>query len=273
MQYKLLALDLDGTLTNNAKKITPYTKDCLFKAIDRGVKIVLASGRPDIGITSLAAELNLYERGGYILAFNGGRIIDCKTNSVISETTLPQEYFDSIISLRERFSGVEVLSYNSRGIAAGSITKYVNEECRCNACSAYAYPNLKAALPDKVVKFLIVGEHENLVPVKKYLNERFADKFGAYFSQPFFLEVVPFGIDKANSLLKLLGALNLPQTSLMAIGDGENDIPMLKVASLSVAMENAPPSVKSVADFVTRSNEDDGVGYAVKKFILDEEKL
>lgn len=273
MQYKLLAIDLDGTLTNNEKKITPYTKDRLFKAMDKGVKIILASGRPDIGISPLAKELELYSRGGYILAFNGGRIIDCALNSVISETTLPKECFDSVISLRDRFSGIEVLSYTSRGIAAGSITKYVMEECRCNACKAYAYADLKSALPEKVVKFLIVGDHEKLLPVKEYLTESFSDKFGAYFSQPFFLEVVPFGIDKANSLKKLLNVLSLPRSALMAVGDGENDIPMLKVASLSVAMENASPSVKEIAGYVTKSNEEDGVGFAVQKFILDEETL
>lgn len=271
MRYNLLALDLDGTLTDDNKRITPRTKDALLKAMEKGVEIILASGRPDIGIAPVANELGLYGKGGYILAFNGGRIIDCKSGKILSETVFPREYYSEIISLRERFDGVEVLSYTSEGIIAGSITRYVNEECRCNACLAEAKENLLAALPQNEVKFLIVGEHEKLVPVRDYLADNFSDKFGAYFSQPFFLEVVPFGIDKANSLKKLLGILGKESSSLMACGDGENDIPMLNVAGLSVAMKNASDIVKKHAAFITKSNNDDGVAYAVEKFILGED--
>lgn len=273
MQYTLLALDLDGTLTDDNKRITPRTKEALFKAMDRGVKIILASGRPDIGIAPVADELGLYGRGGYILAFNGGRIIDCKSGKILSETAFPKEYYSEIVSLRNRFDGVEVLSYTSEGIIAGSITKYVNEECRCNACSAEAKENLLEAvesLPENEVKFLAVGEHEKLVPVRDYLTDNFSDKFGAYFSQPFFLEIVPFGIDKANSLKKLLKILGKDGSALMACGDGENDIPMLSVAGLPVAMENASDAVKRRAAFITKSNNDDGVAFAVEKFILGE---
>lgn len=270
MQYTLLALDLDGTLTDDRKQITPRTKNALIRAMDGGVKIILASGRPDIGIAPVASELELYERGGYILAFNGGRITECKSGKVLSETLFPREYYSEIVSLRNRFDGVEVLSYTKEGIIAGSITKYVNEECRCNACGAEAKENFLEALPKNEVKFLIVGEHEKLVPVKNYLTEKFSDKFGAYFSQPFFLEVVPFGIDKANSLKKLLNILGKDSSSLMACGDGENDIPMLNVAGLPVAMANASEIVKKHASFITASNNDDGVALAVEKFILGE---
>ena len=86
MQYKVLALDLDGTLTNNAKVITPRTKAALQAAADRGVRIVLASGRPTVGIEPLAKELELDRRGGCILSYNGGKIIDCKTGETLVQT-------------------------------------------------------------------------------------------------------------------------------------------------------------------------------------------
>lgn len=273
MRYNLLALDLDGTLTDDNKRITPRTKDALLKAMEKGVEIILASGRPDIGIAPVANELGLYGKGGYILAFNGGRIIDCKSGKILSETAFPREYYSEIISLRDRFDGVEVLTYTSEGIISGSVTKYVTEECRCNACPVEAKENLLETvrgLSENEVKFLVVGEHEKLIPVRDYLTDNFSNKFGAYFSQPFFLEVVPFGIDKANSLKKLLSILGKESSSLMACGDGENDIPMLKVAGLPVAMENASDIVKKHAAFVTKSNNDDGVAIAVEKFILGE---
>jgi len=271
MAYSLLALDLDGTLTNNKKEITPHTKNVLYKAMDKGVKIILASGRPDIGVAPVARELNLYERGGYILAFNGGRIIDCKSGKILSETSFPRQYFAEVVSLRERFKGIEVLSYTSSGIIAGGITKYVNEECRCNSCGAVAADNLLAALPESEVKFLVVGEHEKLLPVRDYLVKNFSSAFSVCFSQPFFLEVCPFGIDKSSSIKKLLNILGEDKSSLMACGDGENDLPMLRAAGMAVAMANASDEVKAAADFITRSNEEDGVAYAVEKFILGEE--
>ena len=85
MEYKLIALDLDGTLTNSEKHITPRTKAALMEAQKRGVRLVLASGRPTFGIMPLAKELELARYGGFILAFNGGKIVDCKTGKTVFE--------------------------------------------------------------------------------------------------------------------------------------------------------------------------------------------
>ncbi len=273
MSYKILALDLDGTLTNDDKKITPFTKECLFKAMAAGVSLVLASGRPNLGISSLATELNMYEKGGYILAFNGGRIIDCKTNKIINETHFDKKYAKDIINCRNLFDGVEVLTYTDKEIITSDITPYVFEESRCLSCEVKVVEDLYESLPESIVKFLIVGEHKKLEPVKEYLEKNYGGEFSAYFSQPFFLEVTPLGIDKANSLKWLLKHLNINKEEFMACGDGYNDVPMLKEAGLPVAMENAYDAVKPFAKFITKSNNDDGVGYAVEKFILNGEKL
>lgn len=268
MRYKMLALDLDGTLTDNQKRITPRTKESLFAAMDCGVKIVLASGRPDLGITALAKELELYRRGGYILAFNGGRIIDCKQNAVISETHVDPAFFDAILACKQLFPGVEVLTYSEREILTERVNDYVKEEARCLSAPIHTVPNLKEALPPSVVKFLIVGEHDALLPVQSHLASVGAGKISAYFSQPFFLEVTPCGIDKAASLTRLAAHCGFQKEELMACGDGYNDIPMLDAVGMPVAMENAYPEVKPHAKFITRSNEEDGVAYAVETLIL-----
>lgn len=83
MKYKALALDLDGTLTDNNKELPERNKEAIFKAIEKGVSVILASGRPLFGITPIADALELKERGGYILAYNGGQIIDCKTGECL----------------------------------------------------------------------------------------------------------------------------------------------------------------------------------------------
>ena len=96
MQYKVLALDLDGTLTNEAKVITPRTRAALLAAADRGVRIVLASGRPTVGIEPLARELELDRRGGCILSYNGGKIIDCKTGQTLVQYAFPPDLIDTL---------------------------------------------------------------------------------------------------------------------------------------------------------------------------------
>ena len=89
MDYQILALDLDGTLTNSKKEISAPTLEALINLQKRGKKVVLASGRPTQGILPLADQLHLAEYGGYILSFNGGRIIDCRTGQAIYSKPLP----------------------------------------------------------------------------------------------------------------------------------------------------------------------------------------
>ena len=85
LKYKALALDLDGTLTDSHKNIPPKNKAAVQKAMDLGVKIILISGRPVMGIAGLAKELEFEKRGGIIAAFNGGKTIDCKTSNIIQQ--------------------------------------------------------------------------------------------------------------------------------------------------------------------------------------------
>ena len=89
MDYKVLVLDIDGTLTNSKKEITSKTKKALRKAYEKGVKVVLASGRPTPGILPIAEDIGFDEFGGYILSFNGGKIIDYKSKEVIFQKILP----------------------------------------------------------------------------------------------------------------------------------------------------------------------------------------
>ena len=96
MAYRVLALDIDGTLTNSKKQITEKTKKAVSAAAAKGVKIVIASGRPVQGIRAFAKELELEKKDGYILSFNGGRLISCRTGEIIHDMKLPLEYLPEI---------------------------------------------------------------------------------------------------------------------------------------------------------------------------------
>ena len=111
MQYKVLALDLDGTLTNTEKVITPRTKAALQEAARRGVCIVLASGRPTVGIEPLARELELEKYGGCILSYNGGKIIDCRTGQTLVQHAFPADLIEPVCTF-SRYWNVVPLTYD-----------------------------------------------------------------------------------------------------------------------------------------------------------------
>ena len=273
MQYRMLALDLDGTLTNSEKKVTPRTAADLVKAAEKGVRIVLASGRPTVGVQPLARELGLDKTGGCILSYNGGRVIDCATGLTLVQHAFPQELVGPVCNFAHD-NGVVALTYDDGGILTEQPDNpYVQIEARINQIPARRVENLADSVYFAINKILLVGDPDRMPHVEELMQQKFAGQLSIYRSQPFFLEVMPLGIEKAASLDLLLRTQGLFAKNLMACGDGWNDLPMIKFAGLGVAMGNAVPQVKAAADYVTADNDHDGVGLAVEKFILEEGNL
>ena len=267
-KYKVLALDLDGTLTNSQKIITPSTRAALDAAAKAGTRILLASGRPTVGIRPLAKELDLAATGGYILSYNGGKITNCATGEVPVEIRFPSPYIEELCAFA-REQGVTILTYDDRGIVTEDPEDhYVQVECMTNKIRAYRVRDLVKYVNYPVNKFLLVGEPEKLAPVEPILAKQFEGRLTVYRSTPYFLEAMPLGVDKAASLERLLRTLGLTRENLMACGDGWNDMGMIQLAGMGVAMANAVPEVKAAANFITLDNDHDGVGLAVEKFIL-----
>lgn len=270
MRYKYLALDLDGTLTNSQKEISPYTIDMLHRAAEKGVRIILASGRPEVGILPIAEKLRLSETGGYIVAYNGSRIIDCSSGRDIIKHSVPVELYQSICESYHDF-GVNLLTHGMGGVICEQPDDpYVQLECRINRIESHRVDSLYKAITEPVCKFLALGEHNRLKAYQKRLKEMHGDRLNAFFSETYFLEIVPPGIEKAAGLSTLLEILGGSPSELIACGDGMNDITMIDYAGLGVAMENAQQPLRDRADYITESNDNDGVALVIKKFILDE---
>jgi Cof subfamily protein (haloacid dehalogenase superfamily) len=268
MKYKALALDLDGTLTDNNKKLPERNKEAIFKAIEKGVSVILASGRPLFGITPIAKELDLSSRGGYILAYNGGQIIDCKTGECLYEKVLPRDCMEDVCKFA-RENGVYALTYEDTTVVCESDEDpYVIKEAKCNYTTVKKVESLIDFVDYPVAKFLVVGEHTKLLPVQKAILEKYEGKVDAFFSEEYFLEVVPANVAKDESLKILLEKIGLKTDELIACGDGMNDIPMLKIAGLSVVMANGYDEVKKYADVIAPSNEECGVAQIIEDYIL-----
>ncbi len=268
MKYKMIVLDLDGTLTNRDKVITPRTKKSLMDAQKMGVRIVLASGRPTYGIVPLAAELELEKYGGYILSFNGGMITNCRTHEVVFKKELPKEANVRIVELAKK-EQVDILTYEGAQIITNNPENpYAKLESRINHLKLKQVDNLAEYLDFTVPKFLMLDDGDYLALVEARVKAALGKNFSVYRSDPFFLEILPRGIDKAQSLAQLLNLLGMEREQMIACGDGYNDLSMIEFAGLGVAMENAVRPVRNAADYVTFSNNDDGVAHVVERFVL-----
>ena len=243
MKYKAIALDLDGTLTDHNKKLPEANKEAVWAAIDKDVTVILASGRPLFGITPIA--------------------------DVIVSHELPRQCIDDICDYA-RANDVYALTYSDGKIAAESDDdEYVLKEAFCNNTTIIKTDDLKKYVDYPVNKFLVVGRHDKLVPVQEALLEHYSDVLDAFYSEDYFLEVVPKGVAKDKSLQQLLGKLSIKEDELIACGDGMNDIPMLKIAGVAAVMDNAYEEVKKYADYIAPSNDESGVADIIKRFILN----
>src|SRR5574344_1209298 len=268
MRYKMIVLDLDGTLTNEKKEITPKTKDALMRAQRLGVKIVLASGRPTYGITALAEELELATHDGYILAFNGGKVTNCANGEVVFEQKLDESLVPELYKAAKT-SGMEILTYQGDGISTTrKDDKYVLQEAFINKMPIVQYDDFLGQLVYPINKCLIVGDPSPLHELELRLVAQLDTQMSLYRSAGFFLECVPLGIDKAHSIERLLQLVGITREEIIACGDGYNDQSMISYAGLGVAMANAPKDIQDTADYITYSNEEDGVAHVIDKFTL-----
>ena len=253
--YRAIALDLDGTLTNHEKVVTPKTREALLKAASQGAVIILASGRPTYGIEPVAECLELQKRGGYILSYNGGNIVNAQTGEKLFTQFLP----DEVIPVLYKYARNEIITEMPDD-------QYVKEESRINKMNIRKVEHLLEALEPHPTKLLMTGDPSDMLKAEQELLDVVGDKMDVFRSAPFFLELVPKGIDKAQSLRRLLSKINLTPADMIAFGDGYNDLSMLKLAGMGVAMANAAPEVRADADYITLSNEEDGVAAALEHF-------
>lgn len=273
MAYEIIVLDLDGTLTNSKKEISPKTKETLLNIQEEGKKVVLASGRPTPGIIALAEELKLEEYGGFILSFNGAKITNAKTKEVILNETIPQEFIRDIY-LSSLEYGIGIFTYTDSQIIAGNGTdEYGRLESKINHLPIMRVDNFLDFIDFPVNKFLMTGKPELILEVQTNLRKKFGEQLNIFRSEPFFLEIMPPAIDKAASLEKLLQMIGKDKSQMICCGDGFNDASMIEFAGLGVAMKNAQEEVKKLADYITLSNDEDGIAHVIEKFMMNKKGI
>lgn len=268
MEYQMIVLDLDGTLTNSQKEITEPTKKALIEIQQAGKRVVLASGRPINGVLPLARELDLHKYGSYILSFNGARITQCSNEQVIYNKTLPAEVIKPIYEMVSAYPGLDIITYEGDYILSGiAANEYTEKEAFINKMDIIQLENFAEYIDFPINKLLIPGEPSVVEKVMEALKQQFHSYLNIYRSEPFFLEIMPQNIDKAYSLQRLANSIGLTADDMICCGDGYNDVSMIEFAGLGVAMANAQLIVKESADYITLSNDEDGILHVINQFM------
>ena len=271
MKYKLLVLDVDGTLLNDEREISKRTLAALLKVQQMGVRIVLASGRPTYGLMPLAKTLELGNYGGFVLSYNGCQIIKAQNGEILFERRINPEMLP-YLEKKARKNGFAIFTYHDDTLITDSPdNEYIKNEALLNNLKIIREDEFSTAIDFAPCKCMLVSDKEKaLLGLEQHWEKRLAGTLDAFRSEPYFLEVVPCGVNKANTLGALLEHLGVTREEVIAVGDGVCDVTMLQLAGMGVAMGHSQDSVKVCADYVTASNEEDGVALAVEKLILAE---
>lgn len=271
-QYEMLVLDIDGTLTNSRKEVSKATAKAVIDLQERGKTVVLASGRCFAGIRETAAEIDLEKYDSYILAFNGAAIMNSRTKELVYNVQLPA---DMIAPLYEAACQMDlgISVYHGEEIVTGRrIDPYIKTDARACNMTIREVDNFPEFVDFPVNKCLLSGEPSKMEKILPELKERFSDRISVFRSDPCYIEMMPKNIDKAYSLGKLLDKLGLSKEKMVCVGDSYNDITMIEYAGLGVAMGNALDEVKKKANFVTDSNDEDGIVKVIEEYFTDDDK-
>ena len=289
--YKLVAIDLDGTMLNRYGEISDKTKEIVTRCLNKGTEIVLASGRPIDSIKTIAKELGI---NGYFIAGNGALVYDIENDKIIYENYMKKEKVLEVIKICEENS-ISYNVYTDKAILTTSLKFNVlyyykenlkKEENKKTNISIVEnmYDYVKNLNEHKFLKITICDENSSIfnsiIKKIKDINEievlevsHMSKKMIQQGTEEipveyFYTEISANHVDKWDAIQFLMKRLELKTEEIMAIGDNINDKKMIENAAMGIAMEGSTPDIINIANDVTETNDNDGVAKALKKYIL-----
>lgn len=264
--YKLVALDLDGTLLTSDKKITARTRWAIHQLVEQGAIIVLASGRTLTGIQGVLNALSLDSNNVYVIACNGAQIWSASTQHFISNQLLQAGDVHYIRQWGCRIGMVCYAQHTSGLVAEG------DKDIPIRA-SRYSHLSIHLTADDQLLntpvpKVMFIDDVETINYLSEKLPDKIKNKYQCVKSEPNYYEMMVKGVNKGNACRVLATYLDILPADILAIGNERNDCEMLRFAGRGIAMGNADDVVKRYADDVTTSNDEDGVASAIERFCL-----
>lgn len=276
MDIKLIAIDLDGTLLHSDRTLSRENIEAIRKAKAAGVQVVLCTGRPLLAMNYLLDEIDLRDEGDLAITYNGGLIQKTQSGEIVHQITLNREECKEVYELGQNLHlPVNFIDLNyiyEPPYPKGAESIYMADRRKDTNKIGLQFKEVDIQnLPEpffinKIVMSRPAEELDAKIPkIPSYYHE----KFNIYKSQDFILEVLPLSVDKGSAMRFIGEALGFEKHQIMGLGDQENDLSLVESAGFGVAMANAIPAVKEVADYITTSNNENGVAHAIHKFVLN----
>lgn len=270
MSIQLIAIDIDGTLINSNHEITPRVHEALTKAKEQGVYVVLCTGRPLPGVVSYLNELNLVNDRDFVVTYNGSLVQRTGTGESLVRFGMDMNDLARLNAYSQEYSvHYHAIDEQNIYVPTEDIGKYSQFESNLVGMpiAHQAFETLDAN--KTFSKMMFVDEEEILNHLIENLSEDFKNSYNIVRSMPFYLEILHPQASKGHAVAKLADLLGLTSSEVMCIGDQENDRDMIEYAGMRVAMGNATEEIKAIANFITTSNDEDGVAVAVEKYVLN----
>lgn len=272
MAIKMVAIDIDGTLINDNREITPKTVNAIKQASKQGVKIVLCTGRPMTGVQAYLDQLGLDNRDDeYVVSFNGGLAQTTSKKVVVDASISFNDYADwENYCLKEGVhSQIETRDFIYT--TNQDLSRYTIYESELVSMPVrYRALDEMARIQDQYViaKAMMVDDKATIDRALKDLPQELADRFSIVRSEDFYLEFMHKSVSKGQALNRLCDELKIDASEVMALGNAQNDNSMIEFAGKGIAMGNSVPETLAIADEVTADNNHDGVAEAIEKYVL-----
>ena len=271
--YKMIAIDLDGTLLNSNKEISQENKKYIKYAMEKGIKVLICSGRIYTGAKVFAEQLSVE---GPMVVCNGAMIRDVKTGETYYSNMLSKEDCIKVVDLLHK-EGIYFHTYIDDIMYAEKLdyaalyymikSKDLSSDFRIDVKVVESVKDIVVKSSENPAKIVVMSSKlEELLRVRKFVED--ISTIEVVSSNYDNFEVLNRGVSKGKALEIISRKFSIKREEIIAIGDNENDCSMLEYAGLSIAMGNAEDKVKNICDFVVPSNDEDGVAYAIKKFVL-----
>ncbi|WP_458408451.1 Cof-type HAD-IIB family hydrolase [Anaerotignum sp.] len=268
MGYKMVFSDMDGTLLWKGIRLSVENSTAIRKAVDKGVDFVICTGRGVFGVEPYLKELELIGRKGYVICQNGAAVYDLKDMSMVIKRSFKPALVKPVADYARSLGDLEMFYYDDRNFMCEKLSDEVAEYCKVMKTS----PRLVSGPMDyegEFTKCLFSGPRKKLEQVKKFAKDLLGDQVNLFYSSETYMEFVINGVDKGSALEATAKKAGVALEDTIAIGDSDNDLPMILKAGLGVAMRNGEEHVKAAADYVTeKSAEEHGVAEVIEKFIL-----
>ena len=266
MTYKFAAADMDGTLLNDKNEITPDTVNTIRQAVSQGLIFSLCTGRPIQGVERYQKQLGIQ---GPVITYNGAMILDSATGDVLYKQELETRDARKILEAGLKYNTTMCI-WSDNKLYGNQLNERIHEYSQATKVTPLLMPPIDELLTQGITKILWYDDISKIQQIEKELRET-AHFHGVTFctSKPFYLEFFSGKVSKAAAIDRIGEIYGFTQAETIAIGDGFNDLSMIRHAALGVAMRNAPEGVKEYADYITTgTNNEDGVAEVLKKFIL-----